>query len=350
MNATGESLISPDSPLICYSDFVNLTQATDSESPTGKTARFDRILDMPGKGYRWDNPGTRIAFYTAADKIGVFLHFSDRHRSTSARNAIGRYWIDGVSHPDWMFCTTQTAVQRTPENITLVLTSPSSGSFHHYELILPYADAVEFQGLRLPEKARLENPPTQKKPRYLAYGDSITQGFTASEASRTYAFLLAQKKGWQLLNMGFGGRSSTPSDGAILSSCNPDIVTVLMGVNNWQGGTPVAIYRSHINDFLSGLRAGKPTIPIYLITPLWVSPSWKPEKAVADLEEYRAALRALIASRADPQLHLIEGSELIDHDLSLFDPVAVHPNDRGFLQMSERLDKAISLEKLSIKQ
>jgi hypothetical protein len=33
----------------------------------------------------------------------------------------------------------------------------------------------------------------------------------------------------------------------------------------------------------------------------------------------------------------LEGLDLIDHEPALSDPVAVHPNDRGFAQMGERL-------------
>lgn len=339
--AAGESLVPPDAPQIFCSSLVRLEHLTDPASPTGKTARFDRILDMPGKGYRWDNPGALISFRTDADKVGVILHFSDRHISSSARNPAGRYRIDGVNRPEWTFRTTQTDVLRSPETVIAELRSPSPRTFHTYELILPYGDAVEFQGLRLPDNARLENFPKQQKPRYVAYGDSITQGFTASEESKTYAFLLAEKKGWQLLNMGFGGRSSTPSDGPVIASLDPAVVTVLMGGNDWQGGVPVETYRSRMQDFLSGLRRGNPTLPVFLITPLWVPPSWRPEKAVADLEEYRRVLRELVVSLADPHLHLIEGPDLIDHDPALLDSVVVHPNDRGFAQMAERLDGAI---------
>jgi len=341
-NAAGESTVPPDDSRIFFSDFVRLELADDAGSPTGKTARFNRLLDMPDKGYRWDNPGTRIGFRTDAARVGVILHFSRRHISTSARNPVVRYRVDGFSKPEWTFGSVQTGVRRDPETVAPELESPALGSFHDYELILPYGDSVEFQGLRLPANARLEEFPEHAKPRYIAYGNSITQGFAATEASRTYAFLIAEKRGWQLLNMGFGGRVSTPSDAPVVASLNPAVVTVLMGGNDWQIGRPPEAYRRNMEDFLSELRTSNPSLPICLITPLWVPPSWKPEKAVADLEEYRQALRELVSSLADPHLHLIEGPGLIDHDPALFDTVAVHPNDQGFSQMAERLDKAIS--------
>ncbi len=341
--AHGEAfLVPPDDSRIGYSDFVRLEQASDADSPTKKTARFDRILDMLGKGYRWDNPGSRIRFRTDAIEVRVFVYFTGRHISLSARNPVGRYRIDGRSEDAWTFCTGLTGGVREPEAVEFRIPSPSPGSFHDYELILPYGDAVEFRGLCLAKDARLEAPPSRPPLRLIAYGDSITQGFTASETSRTYAFLLAEKRGWQLLNMGFGGRAATPSDGKVIASLAPDFVTVLMGTNDWQGGVPVDLYRLRMEAFLSGLREDKPAVPVFLITPLWVPPSWKPKSAVADLEDYRQALRDLASTRGDPHLHLIEGVDLIDHTPAFFDRVAVHPNDQGFAQMAGRLDKALS--------
>ena len=342
--ATEGTPIPPDDPRIGYSDFIHLDQSSDPLSPTGKTARFDRLLDMPGKGYRWDNPGTRMRLRTDAASLEIFLYYSERHISTSARNAIGRYWIDGQSKPEWTFGPPSASSQREPKALSLRLSSSMPG-FHTYEIVLPYGDSVEIQGLRLPPESRLEESEARTALRYIAYGDSITQGFTASEEARTYPFLLAEQKNWQLHNMGFGGRASTPSDGAVIASLTPDIVTVLIGVNDWQAGIPVATYRAHMEGFLSGLREREPNVPIYLLTPLWVPPSWKPEKAVADLEEYRQALRDMATAHPDSNLHLVEGPALIDHDPSLFNSVAVHPNDQGFAQMAERLAKATSSDK-----
>ena len=112
-----------------------------------------------------------------------------------------------------------------------------------------------------------------------------------------------------------------------------------MGVNDWQGGGPVERYRKNMDGFFDAIRAVQPAVPIYFITSLYVPPAWSPKTATADLEAYRQAARELVAARKDPNLHLIEGPDLIDHDPKLFDPVAVHPNDQGFAQMGERLAK-----------
>ena len=89
--------------------------------------------------------------------------------------------------------------------------------------------------------------------------------------------------------------------------------------------------------FFDAIRAAQPTVPIYYLTSLWVAPSWNPKAQVADLETYRRVAREIVAARHDPNLHLVEGPELIDHEIALFDATPVHPNDQGFAQMAERL-------------
>ena len=331
------TVIAPDDSVVVCSDFVQKERVADPSSPSGAAIRFDRLLDSPKKGYRWDTPGTRLRFRTDAATVEVLLRYSERHTSPTARNAVGRWYVDGRTEDAWTFRTKSAAVVRAePEAVTASIPSPGAG-FHDYQVVLPYADSPEFQGLRVPAGANFEAPAAPSAVRYLAYGDSITQGFTASETTRSYAFLVADRKGWQLVNMAIAGRCSTPADGAILAAQKADVATVLIGVNDWQGGVPPETYRAHMEVFLAGLRAGQPTVPVYAITPLWVSPTWKPDKAIADLEAYRQALRDAVAAKADPNLHLIEGPSLIDPDATLFDKVAVHPNDRGFVQMADRL-------------
>lgn len=325
----------PDDSRLAYSDYVHLQFATLPDDPALKVAQFDRVLDMPGKGYRWDNPGARIRFRTDAPVVTAELYYSTHHISTSARNGQGLCYIDGQGAGT--FNSRARSVVRQPERVLASLPRPAQPGFHDYELVLPYGDSVEFLGLRVGRPARFEPPPPRTPRRYVAYGDSITQGFTASDVGQSYAFRLAQKKNWQVLNMGFGGRASTPADGRVVAALQADVITVLIGANDWQAGVPPERCGANVNAFLANLRAVQPQVPVYVLTPLWVAASWQPRARVADLESYRQVLREVVYARHDPDLHLIEGPDLIAHDLALFDPVVVHPNDQGFAMMAERL-------------
>ncbi len=335
-----QAFIPADDARLSYSDYARLSFVESPEGGTAKAARFDRILEMPGKGYRWDNPGARLRFRTDAPELTVRLHYSDKHISTSARNPIGVYSIDGRREDSWTFKTLAAGTQRKPEGVDVSIKSPGPGA-HDYEVILPYGDSVDVLGVAAPKDARFETPAPRPKTRCVVYGDSITHGFTASKVTGAYAFRLAEIKGWQLIDMGLGGRASTPSDAEVLASLSPDRLVVLMGANDWQSGVPVERYKGNMAQFIKSFKAARPGVPVYFMTPIWVHESWKPKGALKPLDDYRQALREAVAEAGDPSIQVVEGPELIDHEQSLFDSVAVHPNDAGFAMMAERLAKAV---------
>jgi autotransporter-associated beta strand protein len=334
---TTPGLVTPEDSRIAYSDYVRRSFVSAPFDATVTLARFDRLLPMAGKGYEWDNPGTRIRFRTDATNAQATLYYSTNHCSTSARNSKGLYLVDGVTNAAWTFQTVQAAIVRTQEQVAVSLTVPNGGGFHDYELVLPYGDSVDFRGLQVNTNAQFQTPAERPATRYLAYGDSITQGFTASEVGKSYGYLVARNKGWQLVNLGLAGRATTASDGTTVGSLGADVISVLIGVHDWQGGVPLATYSNRLDAFLTNLRTLQPTAPVYLLTPLWVDASWDPASDIAPLESYRQVVRDVAGAKSDPKLFVIEGPALIDPSIAYFDPVLVHPNDLGFAMMAARL-------------
>ena len=329
--------IAADDTRIAYSDYVSQSFVTAPFDAAVTLARFNRLLPIAGKGYEYDNPGTRARFRTDATNAHVSLYYNDLHISTSARNSRGFYRIDGQTNAAWTFQTVSTTTVRTQEQVVVSLTVPTGGGFHDYEVILPYGDSVDFQGLQVNADAQFQTPAARFTTRYVAYGDSITHGFTASEVGKSYAYLVAEQKSWELVNMGYGGRSATAADGTAVGSRQADVISVLIGVNNWQGGVPLATFSNRLDGFIANLRTQQPVVPVYLLTPLWVDAAWNPSAQIAPLEDYRQVVRAVATARNDLNLVVIEGPDLIDHSTVYFDSVLVHPNDLGFAMMSERL-------------
>ncbi|MEK6795626.1 MAG: GDSL-type esterase/lipase family protein [Spirochaetota bacterium] len=338
MQQTGNSSFLPsDDTRLFYSDYARKSIV---DTPAGRAVRFDRIIDPGGKGYQWDNPGTRLRFKTDAASVSVHLYYNEKHVSTSARNPIGRYSIDGKSDSSWRFTSAQTSTVRKPETVIVPITPPSSG-MHEYTIVLPYGDSVDVLGITVPDNARFETPAPRPTKRLIAYGDSVTHGFTASEVTKSYIFRFANRMDWQLVNMGIGGRSASPNEGAFIASQNGDVISILIGVNDWQGGRAIASFKSNYEGFLKNLRGVQPNVPLIIITPLWVPASWKPATATIELEEYRRTIREIVAALGDANIKLIDGPSLIDHEDGFFDKVGVHPNDDGFAQMAERLAEAV---------
>lgn len=312
--------------------------------------RFDRRIEVRGKRYRWDNPGARIQFYTAARAVAVYLRYNEKHLAGSARNGVGAFRIDGRADPAWRFSSRErTGERREPEDVVVRFPLSSDGQVHRYEVILPYGDSVDLVGVGLSPEGTLAEPPANRPVpvRYIAFGDSVTQGFTASEVVATYPVLVADHFEWEVVNAGYAGRRTYATDGALITSLRGDVITLLIGVNDWQGGTPPESYEEALRGLVQSIRDQQPQVPVYVITPLWVSETWKPKAAQFPLERYREAARAVVAQRVaagDAYTRIVEGPSLIDPTESNFDPVLVHPNDAGFAQLAQRLTAILSRE------
>jgi lysophospholipase L1-like esterase len=327
--------VAADSVLIGFTDFESMEVLPDH------SVRFQRNFEPFEPAYRWDNPGARIRFRTNASLVQVRLRYNEKHASRTARQPVGIYSIDGRREPDWTFTSSSTEIRRAVEEVVVTMPPGRARGFHDFDIVMPYGDSVDFCGLTLNADAKLVAPSMRKRLRYVAYGDSITQGFTATHIGKTYAFQLAAALDGELINLAIAGRRTHAEDGEVIGRQHADLITVLMGGNDWQGGIEPESYQREMRGLLTAIRRQQPQVPIYLITPLWVSPQWRPPQARYDLETYRRRLRQLVDELADPAIKLIEGPALIDHSEVNFDPVLVHPNDRGFDQMAARLRQVI---------
>jgi lysophospholipase L1-like esterase len=301
----------------------------------GRRLRLHRPIDMPSKGYGWDNPGATLRFSTAARRGELRLRYSEKHVSTSARNGIGLILVDGADKPAALVKPAATTVVRAVELAAHPLPVPAAPGVHEYTYVMPYGDSVEVIGVALEAGATLVPVAERRRPRWVVYGDSVTHGFEASNVGATWPWLAARTRGWEVVNIAVGGRASNVPDAEAVVSSRPDAVAVAIGVNDWQGGAPVATYRKNLDGFLDRLGKALPGVPVAVITPLWVAPTWKPANPNAPpLAEYRAAAAAVAAEHAAT---VIDGTTLIDPDAALFARTAVHPNDARFAQMAARI-------------
>lgn len=305
------------------------------EDGDGRRLRLRRPIDMPGKGYGWDNPGATLRFSTDARHGELRLRYSEKHISTTARNGIGLILVDDAAKPAALVRPTATGVVRAVEIAAHPLPVPTTPGVHEYTYVMPYGDSVEIIGVAVEAGATVSPGPARQRPRWVVYGDSVTQGFEASNIGATWPWLCARTRGWELVNIAVGGRASNVPDADAVALARPDAVAVAIGVNDWQGGSPVATYRTNLSGFLDRLGKALPGVPVAVITPLWVSPTWKTAKPDGStLAEYRAAATLTATEHGAT---VIDGTTLINPDAKLFAHTAVHPNDAGFAQMAERI-------------
>ncbi len=300
----------------------------------GTAVVFERTPLKHGRKYEFDNPGARVRFCCNASELSVELTYERRDDPVRAQNGTGVFLVDGAGREEWTFHRADRK-NRKPEMVRVLL--PADGTLHTYELVMPYADRVGVKAVICNAETVFEKPVARPAHRCAFFGDSVTHGFTSSRVDRSYPYRIGRIKKWEVVNLGIGGIAMKSSYADQLAAIPMDQLVIALGVNNWQGGSKPEDVRKNTEALLGRFRALKPDIPVVVMTPLWVPPTWKPKKAVYDLARYRQAIAQAVKNGGLKNITVVDGDQLIDHDPALFDRIAVHPNDKGFEQMAVRL-------------
>ena len=306
----------PDDPGIRYTEYAH---AVISHSAA--------VFDRPGvaNGNAIASPGTRINFRTDATRVSIVVTYTFACGATGC----GRFSVvsDGRLLPGSFGSDTAAGTSKVP------IASQPLPALHSYSVIWPYGTQMVFDGLVLEggQRRLLVPAPTRPIRRYVAYGDSITQGYYASGVVHTYPHVLADRKGWSVVNMGFGGEATVPSDGTAVGLLGGNVVTVAIGANDWGQSKPLAAFISDYTALLDAIRTLQPTVPLYCLTPIWTGVEGLPNSQALYVHDYRQVIASIVQQRmaTDPNLHLIDGLTLVPNQSKYFLD-GVHPNDAGF--------------------
>jgi len=182
----------------------------------------------------------------------------------------------------------------------------------------------------------IEPGPTQL--RWLAYGDSVTEGWVASGPAHSWAAITGRQVGVNVVNMGYAGGGRGEIASAVqLAELQADVITVAFGTSCWNR-TPcsAAMLAEITRSFLEVVRVGHPDCPVLVVSPLLRPGAENTSNRLgATLGDLRAAQEAVVTelARADKSLVLIRGTALIGTELLAAD--GIHPNDQGHRRIAE---------------
>ncbi len=214
-------------------------------------------------------------------------------------------------------------------------------------LWLPLISTCEFAGLELADGARVELAPAPPL-RWLAIGDSLTQGFTVQSPLKNWVHRLSRRWAMPVRNLGVGGIGIEPRVFAhALGERRWELVTIALGSNHsWkESDATVAGERAAAMAELA-LSGGHGRVA-------WMLPPWKPcedgkgppdfagvildretgARAGRVREDIRAAL-----TRFAPRLEII--GDLMPHDHRYL-PDGLHPFAIGFARFADAVDAAL---------
>jgi lysophospholipase L1-like esterase len=280
--------------------------------------------------------GVRLEFEGAAQAVRV----SYRCRNPSAANAgqwlLTRQLRNSMAQRFELWNTAEllAAAPAAPEcDIAASVELPLSGSgpytLYLPELLLPQIDAVEAIGGAL--------HPRRQRARWLAYGDSITEGWCASAAARCWTACAARELDLDLVNLGYSGAARGEIAVAeMLAQQRADAISVAFGTNCWSRvAHDGSLFAATLRTFLQIVRAAHPAIPIIALSPT-LRPDGENRANARGLShgdlrgQFEHTVKTLIAA-GDGNLHLLEGLPLISA-ADLVD--GVHPDDAGHAKIA----------------
>jgi lysophospholipase L1-like esterase len=186
--------------------------------------------------------------------------------------------------------------------------------------------------------------PAPAQPRWLAYGDSIAEGWIASGPAGAWPAIAGRDQGLDVVNLGYAGSAR----GEIVSaehvaSLEADVISITHGTNCWTRiPFSIEMMRATTDAFLRIVRAGHPHVPIVVASPV-VRPDGEstPNKLGATLAGLRRAMEEATQARidgGDARLTLVPGGDVLDPAL-LAD--GVHPGDEGHRVLAEAFGGAV---------
>jgi len=178
---------------------------------------------------------------------------------------------------------------------------------------------------------RIEPAPADQ-PRWIAYGDSVAEGWAASGPAYAWPAVAGREHGLDVVNMGYAGAArGEVASAEQIANLEADVISITHGTNCWTR-TPhsVDMMLAAIAAFIDTVRQGHPDTPIIVVSPV-IRPDAEttPNRFGATLGELRHAMEEEAAHR---DVVVIPGDNLIGAD-NLAD--GIHPDDEGHRILAE---------------
>jgi lysophospholipase L1-like esterase len=185
--------------------------------------------------------------------------------------------------------------------------------------------------------------PAPPQPRWLCYGDSIAEGWAASNPGRAWPAVAGRRYGLDVVNLGYAGAARGEMVSAEEIAGLPAVVISLSyGTNCWTRIQHSAEQvGAGLDAFVDLVRTGHPDTPIVVASPVIRPDAEDRQNGLgATLADLRSVIEARTERRCalDPRIHLVRGGTLLTAD-QLAD--GVHPGDEGHRILAEAIGSAV---------
>lgn len=179
--------------------------------------------------------------------------------------------------------------------------------------------------------------PVTKRKNLLVLGDAFAQGFVSEDPAAAWPSLLANRLKLDLVNQGIQGQVFQPGSlFGLADSVDPERIVVAYGASYRHETCMARRVSRDVRAYLAELSRLWPKVPTHVITPLWHEEQTCPSHAMSCHEKVPSLIEACVS--AHPQMKLIDGLELLDHDASVYADGCEYPGVQGNRKIAQRIN------------
>lgn len=215
------------------------------------------------------------------------------------------------------------------------------------DIYLPQKAATIVKSLQIDDGAAWDIPEPANRPKWVAYGSSITQCNDAFSPAQTWPALVARRHGLDLTCLGYSGNCHMePMVARLIRDSPADIISLCLGINVYGGATlSPRTFRSAVIGLVQIIREKHPSTPIAVMSPIYSPAREENKNAVGfTLIEMREEIEEAVSSMTalgDPHLHYVNGLSIFDETQVDNLPDDLHPNGPGYVTMGENYSRLV---------
>lgn len=270
--------------------------------------------------------GVKLAMRTDARRIRIRYTIKERARAWASFDVfVNDRFVDSFA--------VDAAPEREATFVYDVRDSPHDGSprqWNRIDIYLPHLAAVYVREIGVEGGDRTE-PAEPAAGRLLCLGDSITQGMEAIRPSCSYPVLLSRMLGNEVVNQGVGSCRFDKRQLDPACAYKPDTVIASYGANDWELSASLAECDRECRGFIDAMSAQYAYARRIVLTPIWRTDI----DAVLPMGSFGDLVRTIrSACGRHPDVAVLDGLQLVPHQLAFYRDRGVHPNDEGFVHMA----------------
>jgi lysophospholipase L1-like esterase len=308
---------------------VDFLVEEDGITPFRLTAEQRELYKNISKSF-WmkshSSAGICLSFETDSKTLGLTLELinSNNRSYFSADLLVNGEYLDSLSNIEGTDFPEQYAEASFPNSLGIREKTFSLGDGKkEVRLYLPWSKCTKIRSLTLDDGAFVK--PVKPEKKILFFGDSITEGFDSLYTKDRWTARIAHLAGAEEINKAIGGEQYCPYLSATKDSFTPDYIIVAYGTNSWKKRTPEEFYRLAL-DFYENLERNYPGVPVFALSPIWRKSHDIPIR-IPLFSQMHDMIREAI--KKWDNITLINGWNLVPHELSFFADAGLHPNPAG---------------------